>query len=378
MESIRGQRGLPGDANFQDITQEQLNGFVLGAFMKKRISNESFIKNITPNIVLMSGFGEEGTYKDGEIILEDSIGEVRTVNIIEKVNVTPTIEGQFQQGDTIEVYEAIRVIDIFGDGSCKAYYDFNNNIINRVTNNVATVEMGAVSYSNGMFSNTINFPSMPATIIADYSYAYLSGGSYSISFFLYFSPTIIQTTNILAGIGSVDIGFDSRPGYNNVFIVMNGGQYVMSDSNVFVNEGWYHIVVNTASTVANYSCYVNGVLMTAKNRINNFNTSPNTKLSIGGSSYYGSSYYNSRQKIDTLRAFNRHLTKEEAIILRDEYSSASGFFLYHNALSTVVSAKHQFRVLNFPLPHFSAKKDILNSGLKERDLYTLDGQLLVK
>ena len=65
--------------------------------MKKRISNDCFIKNVTPNIVLMSGFGERGTYKNGEIILEDSIGEVRTVDIIERVDAMPTIEGRFQQ-----------------------------------------------------------------------------------------------------------------------------------------------------------------------------------------------------------------------------------------------------------------------------------------
>ena len=63
LEASRGLRGLPGDANFQDITQEQLNGFVLGAFMKKRISNECFIKNTTPNIVFMRGFGKDSSTK---------------------------------------------------------------------------------------------------------------------------------------------------------------------------------------------------------------------------------------------------------------------------------------------------------------------------
>lgn len=85
-----------------------------------------------------------------------------------------------------------------------------------------------------------------------------------------------------------------------------------------------------------------------------------------------------KQKIDILRTFNRHLTKDEVIKLKDEYDGVRGFYLYHNALSTVVSAKHQFRVFNFPLPQFSTKQQILDSGLEDRDLHMLNGQLLVK
>jgi hypothetical protein len=183
LEASRGQRGLPGDANFQDITQEQLNGFILGAFMKKRISNECFIKNTTPNIVLMSGFGERGSYKDGEIILEDSNGEARTIDVIEKVNAMPTIEGYFMQADPAEVYGDTRVLDIFGDKSCKAYYDFNNNIENKITNTVATIDTGVVSYSSGKYLNTIDFPKMVATRLSDNSYSYLIDNKHSVSFF---------------------------------------------------------------------------------------------------------------------------------------------------------------------------------------------------
>lgn len=85
-----------------------------------------------------------------------------------------------------------------------------------------------------------------------------------------------------------------------------------------------------------------------------------------------------KDKTDILRVFNRQLTEEEVIKLRDEYDSANGLYLYHNALSTVVSAKHQFRVFNFPLPQFSTNQQILNSGLEDRDLHMFNGQLLVK
>ena len=151
----------------------------------------------------------------------------------------------------------------------------------------------------------------------------------------------------------------------------------MNEPSVFENEGWYHIVVNTASNIANSTCYINGVLMTTKARVNNFIASANTKLSIGGSSYYGATY-TCRQKIDIFRAFNRHLTQEDVVALKGEYDKAGGFYLYHNLLSTIVSAKHQFRVLNFPLPNFLTNVEVLNSGLEERDIYMYNRQLLTK
>ena len=377
LEASRGQRGLPGDANFQDITQEQLNGFILGAFMKKRISNECFIKNKTPNIVFMRGFGEDGSYKDGEIILEDSTGEARTIDVVEKVNTMPTIEGYFMQADRNEVYGEVRVLDIFGDKSCKAYYDFNNNIENKIVNAVATVDTGAISYSAGKYLNTINFPSMVASRIVDNSYSYLDNGKYSISFFLYYSPTAINSYHVLAGVGSREIGFDNRSPSKYITISIGGGFYRLNETSEFKEEGWYHIVVNTANTIADVECYINGILMTTKVYQGGYVGNSNTKLMIGAGASYNTTWP-CKQKIDILRTFDRHLTKDKVIKLRDEYDKANGFYLYHNALSTVVSAKHQFRVFNFPSPRFSAKEEILDSGLEDRDLYMFNGQLLVK
>jgi hypothetical protein len=228
--------------------------------MKKRISNECFIKNTTPNIVLMSGFGERGSYKDGEIILEDSNGEARTIDVIEKVNAMPTIEGYFMQADPAEVYKSIRVLDIFGDKSCKAYYDFNNNIENKIANAVATVDTGAVSYSAGKYLNTINFPSMAASRIVDSSYSYLDNGKYSISLFLYYSPTAISTFNILAGVGGREIVFDNRSTSRYIIISIGGAYYTLNEASEFKKEGWYHIVVNTANTLGDVECYINGIL----------------------------------------------------------------------------------------------------------------------
>ena len=98
---------------------------------------------------------------------------------------------------------------------------------------------------------------------------------------------------------------------------------------------------------------------------------------IGAGASYNTTYP-CKQKIDILRVFNRHLTQEEINILRDEYDMLKGFYLYHNASSTIVSAKHQFRVFNFPLPDFSTNQQVSNSGVEERDLYMFNGQLLVK
>lgn len=117
--------------------------------------------------------------------------------------------------------------------------------------------------------------------------------------------------------------------------------------------------------------------MTTKVYHGGYNGNSNTKLMIGAAASYNTTWP-CKQKIDILRTFDRHLTKDEVVKLRDEYDKVNGFYLYHNALSTVVSAKHQFRVFNFPLPQFSTKQQILDSGLEDRDLHMFNGQLLVK
>jgi hypothetical protein len=324
----------------------------------------------------MRGFGEDGSYKNGEIILEYSTGEVRTIDVIEKVNAMPTIEGYFMQADPAEVYGDTRVLDIFGDKSCKAYYDFNNNIENKITNTVATIDTGVVSYSSGKYLNTIDFPKMVATRLSDNSYSYLIDNKHSVSFFFYCTPTS-NIFSTIAGIGNREIGFDNRGASRHMFISIGGSWYRLNEPSVFEKEGWYHIVINTANNINEVECYINGVLMTTKVNMGGYQGNTNTKLMIGAAASYYTTWPG-KVKIDIFRTFNRHLTKEEVIILRDEYDSVNGLYLYHNALLTVVSAKHQFRVFNFPLPNFLTKQQILDSGLEERDFYMHDGQMLIK
>jgi hypothetical protein len=234
-----------------------------------------------------------------------------------------------------------------------------------------------VTYTTGKYLNTINFPSMVASRIVDNSYSYLVGDKHSISFSLYYSPTAIKNLNIIAGVGNREIGFDNMGAYSYITISMGGDYYRLNEANVFTEERWYHIAVNTTGAIADVACYIDGILMTTKVYIGGYQGNANTKLMIGAGASYNTTYPN-KQKIDILRSFNRHLTKDEVIRLRDEYDKANGLYLYHNALSTVVSAKHQFRVFNFPLPRFSAKEEILDSGLEDRDVHMFNGQLLVK
>jgi hypothetical protein len=59
---------------------------------------------------------------------------------------------------------------------------------------------------------------MAASRIVDSSYSYLDSGKYSISLFLYYSPTAISTFSVLAGVGSREIVFDNRSTYRHIII----------------------------------------------------------------------------------------------------------------------------------------------------------------
>lgn len=182
--------------------------------------------------------------------------------------------------------------DIFGDGSGVALYELDED-----ANDTGGVngKFGAAAVFNGS-SSVITPPAF--------------GNTYPFTYSVWINPNSVGDTSIItdtiSGNRFLFATVSSVFGRTNYFIIGQGGQNNFGTaSNTVVANTWSHVVL-VATSVNNYSVYINGVLQT----LTNFGGS------IGGTAAYaigangtGGEYFDGR--IDDFRIYNDGLTSQE-------------------------------------------------------------------
>ena len=228
------------------------------------------------------------------------------------------------------------LVNIFGDGSCKALYRFEGN---------ANDESGTY---NGTATNVV------------YGSNALIGQSAIIPTGAIFKSDIDMTTIVTVS-GWINLkndvangmiwAFGGDSGANSIFLFCNGnGKYNLAQASyaggvlVSVNtiqlNTWVHI--STVITSTEYKLYINGVLDSVYNPTSAMGNL-NIGFSIGG--LYNSTYMNSSLISDQIRIFNRALSEAEVKSLYSLYAYTYDQTNSRNYLNHIVHADNDGGVL---------------------------------
>ena len=231
------------------------------------------------------------------------------------------------------VKEQSTVLDIFGDGSCKALYQFEGNA-NDTSGNYNGTNFGSVMYGKGKYgtyaakftngvAQAINLP------VNTLFWSANSTVSVNVNFSIVPASTVY---NIIGGCtsiaGSVAIDY-----YNNTLRVMvrTSGSSNITYYTPFtpVVNTYYNIVVSF-SAIANPVIAINGIILGVSTYANT--SSAATTLCIGS---YGDNSANStfNGTIDQVRFFNRALQPDEILALANNGSN----FMYSTSNHKVMN-----------------------------------------
>lgn len=183
--------------------------------------------------------------------------------------------------------------DIFGDGSCKAFYKLDGDVKDErgSYNGVAT----NVNYSTGKFGQCGVFGGNAKIEVASLATAS------AISFWF-------KANNVTSIIGVLSVGGKEIGIYNNKLLIAYGN--VGYAKSTIVVGTLYHVVFNLTDN----SIFVNGVLATEATNLGGWAVSVGSFLI--GRRQYSSQFYNG--SIDHVRVFNRALTQAEVTQLFNE------------------------------------------------------------
>jgi len=227
----------------------------------------------------------------------------------------------------VNYLSTLNVVDVLGDGSCKALYRFESNLLDTSGTYNGTLLAGSVTYPTGKFGTSIL--SSSARIDTGTKLLMPYNGSYSISvWFKYEADVRFSFANRFNAAITNSYGdtFNTETGkkiqFGKVWHGILTGQEsegdrawlsIMEYVHNFTVGSFHHLVLsfNRASNIANL--YVDGVLVTTKNDFPtaNFDSGQNVYLLSRGDQVYNGT-------MDHLRFFNRAITQSEVTRLYNE------------------------------------------------------------
>lgn len=238
-------------------------------------------------------------------------------------------------------YEStVDVLDVFNDGSCIAFYRFDNNLNDESGNHNGVMVDGSEEYSQGKFGQGLHIYGSTDTKrrckLPDNFNTELGGKSCSISAWIKVEEFLYKNScvNIVTGSGSyttsdysqlnIYINADSQQIQGTLRDDSNAGLPDLADSYNWMIIGgftpnlnqWYHCVVIWDATNGQGYFYVDGSLV-ASHVLGTAGMSPNS----GADGSYIGNHPNGRYNsvvYDQVRIFNKALTQEEIVTLYRE------------------------------------------------------------
>ncbi|WP_432736116.1 LamG domain-containing protein [Maridesulfovibrio sp. FT414] len=194
---------------------------------------------------------------------------------------------------SVESTQDNSIVDLFGDGSCRSFFPFENSP-NDLGPNAANINATG-TYTSGKFGNAATFP--PA--VNDMSVPFNPGGV-SISWWTKFT-TDHHYSIFATSAGNVGLNWTkNQNNYYSYHFNDSGYRSTFGDLTWMVDDGEFHHVVFTFSTNST-KVYVDGVLY----YYNDSYSPPSTSATMTQSSIMAA------EPLDSLRLFNRALSVDE-------------------------------------------------------------------
>jgi len=220
--------------------------------------------------------------------------------------------------EELKISSGLETFDIFGDGSCIAWYRFNGNVLDEGNNGHDGIATSVTYLVDGVLnSQCIHFDGVDSVVeLDDFLHGQNSRTEFSVS--MHIRP--LDTTNNYAY--SIQGRFANN-GDNYSYISQAGQKfrytegtwggtykYIDSDNTYTINQ-WYHIVA-TRSSSGIMRLYVDKVLQSSTNTANNI-TYSQYHTTFGGTTNSNNSntYANIKVDIDEVRYFDKELTQSE-------------------------------------------------------------------
>ncbi len=245
-----------------------------------------------------------GATDDNGTIVSYFPGKIDQVRIFNKALSSSEVTTLYGESNTSTTKSTT---DIFDDGSGVALYEFEEGA--KDTGGVNGY-IGAAGVFNGS-SSVITPPAF--------------GNTYPFTYSVWINPNSVGDTSIIndtiSGNRFLFATISSLFGRTNYFIMGQGGQtHFGTPSNTVVANTWSHVVL-VATSVNNYTLYIDGVLQTLTNLGGTMGGAASYAIGANGT---GGEYFNG--KIDQVRIFNRALdetTNGEVTTLYGETSASA-------------------------------------------------------
>ena len=204
-------------------------------------------------------------------------------------------------------------LDIFGDSSCIALYQFEGNANDKSGNYNGTASN--LTYSQGYINNGGVFSGTDSSSRSKITTTNLpTYNNYSISFWMK-SDDVISDADIIMGTSdsyASNVGFGLYTGHPSdgdlTWAVSNGSSRVNITAAGLTAGQWHHVVVTQNISNNEKKIYIDNTLKTTSTSTIN-NTNVTYSLVIGGYSGYTNSTYDGM--LDQIRIFNKVLSASE-------------------------------------------------------------------
>jgi len=226
--------------------------------------------------------------------------------------------GQFSvEGTKTLTHETL---DIFGDSSCLALYQFEDNANDTSGNYNGTASN--LTYAQGYINNGGVFNGTDSSSRSKITTSNLpTYNNYSISFFMK-SDDVVTDADIIMGTSdsyASNVGFGLYTGHPSdgdlTWAVSNGSSRVDITAAGLTAGQWHHVVVTQNTSNNEKKIYIDNTLKTTSTSTIN-NTNVTYSLIIGGYSGYTNSAYDGM--LDQIRIFNKALSASEVLTLYNE------------------------------------------------------------
>lgn len=205
---------------------------------------------------------------------------------------------------------SLKKIDIFGDGSCKATYNFDGDV-NDLSGYYNCTAYN-ISYTTGKFNQALNLSGNSYVSLQNIYTYFTKNKPFTVS--LWFKTnTNLGSTNFILSFGDwLDGGFRFTPDHIQIGTNGTNTNIPLMRNNTLLGA-WNHMVIcfsNNTLTV-----YMNNVLIKT---VNNINYEILVDRMYLGIAYNGGLEYAFTGQIDQFRIFDRALTADEVTILYNE------------------------------------------------------------
>ena len=362
-------RGLPGPAgqdgsvSFNDLTPEQVEELTRNKYVRTRTSNNFLYYNKNENTAYLDIAPSQNLRIESMKVKteEDVEYDISATQVIDE----PNDIGEYRYGNID--YKT----DIFGDGSCIAYFPLRDNLrevegkaeflktastlVEPVYNNdtiagQATKTIDAKVNKIALYCNTLN-DVLPPDSSASYSF-------------------FIKNTEFENGVG-VNKYFMSFGSY--LLIIHNGRLLLMEQvtnnykyTNILPVNTWLHIVIEANTVFTSTVIYINNVVTATTSA--NQNKAASADKTIRLFTITSEVCNITDIKMFGLRIFNRVLTTAERTALYTQVNKEALEF-YHGSGEKLTEAKMVNTTINLPVPKAPNEAGAKALGLQKDDLY---------